>query len=229
MNRWMALIVMFLPPATKVTLLRLLGHKVHKTAYIGFSFLHVEHISLAEETYIGHGNVFTNLDQLELQAGARINRWNRFASGPAYAGKLALGERSSISLRHYFDVCDTVQIGHDTIIAGHHSTFFTHSKGVEIVDYVKPIYVGEWCYLGSNLCVVPGARVGSHCFVGMGAVLSGDFSQETYCLLAGNPVSVKKRLSPESPYFAQRALRHPHMKRIREVDITDGVGSNPPG
>lgn len=212
MNRWLALGLALLPSRMKVTALRLLGHRVHKSAHIGFCYLDVEHISLAQDTYIGHGNIFTNLDHLELQSGARINRWNRFTSVPGYVGKLVVGERSSISLRHHFDVCDLIQVGHDSIIAGHRSTFYTHSKGIECVDYAKPILIGDWCYLGSNLCVVPGAKVGSYCFVGMGTVLSGDLSHENYCLLAGNPVSVRRRLSSESPYFMQGALRHPHMK-----------------
>jgi len=221
MNRWLALIVMTLPLPAKISFLNLLGHKVHRTAYIGFSYLNVKRIELAEDTYIGHGNVFKNLDRLELRSGARINRWNRFTSTPGYYGRLIVGERSAVTLRHYFDVCDVVEIGHDTIIAGHRSTFFTHSKGVDEVDYVRPIYVGDWCYLGSNLCVVPGTKVGSHCFVGMGAVLSRDLSHESYCLLTGNPAGIKKRLSPESAYFMQGPLRHPHVKGGGEAD--DGV------
>ena len=228
MNRWLALVAVFLPSSVKVALLRFLGHKVHKATYIGFSYLHVKHISLAEETYIGHGNVFTNLDHLELRTGARINRWNRFTSGPGYVGRLVMGERSSISLRHYFDVCELIQVGHDTTIAGHHSTFFTHSKGIEALNYVKPVLVGDWCYLGSNLNVAPGAKVGDYCFVGMGAVLSGDYRQESYALLAGNPASVKKRLSPTSAYFAQGKVHQPHMSKDRKA-ATAGVDENPPG
>lgn len=213
MNRYLALLLAFLPSSAKVSLLRLLGHDVHPTAYVGFSYLNIKNVKLAKDTYIGHGNVFTNLDRLELREGSRINRWNRFTSTPGLAGNLVLGERSSISLRHYFDVCDLIQVGHDTIIAGHHSTFFTHSKGIEQVDYARPILIGDWCYLGSDLKVAPGARLGSHCFIGMGAVLSGDLSGESYALLTGNPISVKKRLPPTAAYFTQGPLRHPHMKR----------------
>lgn len=222
MNRWLVLVVLILPLSAKISLLNLLGHKVHRTAYIGFSYLDVQRIELAENSYIGHGNVFKNLHRLELRSGSRINRWNRFTSTPNHDGRLIVGERSSVSLRHYFDVCDMVEIGHDTIVAGHRSTFFTHSKGLEEIDYIRPIYVGDWCYLGSNLCVVPGAKVGSHCFVGMGAVLTRDLYHESYCLLTGNPAGVKKRLSPESPYFTQGKLCQPHMRRGWEAD--NGIG-----
>ncbi len=196
----------------KVILLKLLGHKVHESAYVGFSYLNVKDISLAENTYIGFGNIFTNLGYLELEAGAHINRWNRVTTPPGHFGRLVVGERSAITLRHYFAISDIIQVGHDTLIAGHRSTFITHSKGIEHVDYVKPILIGDWCYLGSNLSVVPGTKVGSYCFVGMGTVLRGDLSHENYCLLAGNPVSVRRRLPEKAPYFMQGPLTHHHTK-----------------
>lgn len=215
-NRLLALMATFLPSFAKVRLLRLLGHQIHRSAYIGLSYLNVRHIKLAEDTYIGHGNVFTRLNYVELGAGSRINRWNRFTTSPQSNGQLVIGERTSISLGHYFDASELIEIGNDTIIGGHRSTFFTHSKGVEKVDYVCPISVGDWCYLGSNLCLIPGAGIGSHTFVGMGAVVAGDFSQDGYCLLTGNPAQIKKHLSPESPYFIQGGLVHRHVTAERE-------------
>ena len=145
MNKLIALAILPLPSFLKVRLLRLLGHSIHKTAYIGFSILDVKRIHLGENTYIGIGNVFTNLETLEMHEGSRINRWNRFTSGREFHGKMLLHRHASISLRHYFDVCDLVEVGANTIIAGHRSSFFTHSKGVDTIDYTKPIIVGEWC------------------------------------------------------------------------------------
>jgi len=212
MNKWIGLLLLPMPSAIKVLVLRWLGHNVHRTAYIGFSYLGVRKITMEENTYIGTGNIFTHLDQLEMKAGSRINRWNRFTSGPMYKGCLRLLTRASISLRHYFDVCDLVQIGENTIVAGHHSTFFTHSKGVEVIDYTKPIIIGDWCYLGSNLKAVPGVKLGHHCFVGMGSVLVGDYSTVNFSLVAGNPAKARKKLSPDSAYFQQKEIVHPHLK-----------------
>lgn len=204
---------MFLPSKVKLMILRFLGHEVHKTAYIGFSYLHVKRIRLDKNSFIGTGNIFKQLEELEMLEGARINRWNRFTSTSSCQGKLVLKDRASISLRHYFDVCDLVEVGSNTIIGGHRSTFFTHSKGVEEIDYVRPIVIGDWCYLGSNLCVAPGVVIGSHCFVGMGAVVVGDHSSESYCLIGGNPAKVRKSLPENAAYFLQQKIIHPHMKK----------------
>jgi len=211
MNKILALLLLPLPSFLKVRILRLLGHPVHKTAYIGFSILNVREIRLDAHTYIGIGNIFTGLKALEMHEGSRINRWNRFTSSCEFDAKLFLQRYASISLRHYFDVCDLIEIGANTIVAGHRSSFFTHSKGVQVIDYVKPIVIGEWCYLGSNLNVAPGAKVGHHTFVGMGAVLAGDMSEHNYTLLVGNPARSKKGLSKDAVYFAQGDILHPHM------------------
>lgn len=213
MNKLYALLIMFLPSSIKVSLLRSMGHSVDRSAHIGFSYLDIKNITLGEKTYIGAGNIFTRLDTLQMESGSRITRWNRFTSSSVYHGNMHLKHHASISLRHYFDVCDLIQIGANTIIAGHRSTFFTHSKGVEEIDYTKPIVVGDFCYLGSDLSVAPGAIVGDHCFVGMGSVLVGDMSDESYCLMAGNPAKNKRSLPKESAYFLQGDIVHPHLRR----------------
>jgi acetyltransferase-like isoleucine patch superfamily enzyme len=211
MSKLFALFLIPLPSRLKILLLRLAGHDIHFTAYIGISFLDVRKFRLGANTYIGHGNIFSRLYSLKMSEGARINRWNRITSPTGINGEMVLGERASIALRHYFDVCDRITIGNDTIIAGHRSTFFTHSKGIDIVDYSKPIMIGDWCYVGSNCCFVPGATVGSHCFVGMGAVVVGDLGSLDYALLGGNPARKIKDISKDAAYFRQARIVHPHM------------------
>jgi len=212
MNLLLSAIIAILPSPLKCRALRLLGNEIGGSVYIGFSLLQVRHIVLRGNAYIGHGNIFRNLQYLELGNESRINRWNYFTSGGYEHGSLVMGARSSISMRHYFDVCAEVEIGNDTIVAGIRSTFYTHSKGIDVVDYVKPITIADWCYIGSNVCFLPGATVGSHCFVGMGAVLVGNHSDDEFVLLAGNPARIKKNLDRDCAYYSQGKIVHPHMK-----------------
>ena len=213
MDKFQALLLMFLPSFLKVWVLSKLGFQVHRTSYIGFSFLNVSKIELEENTYIGHGNIFKGLKKLVMKKGSRINRWNFFTGSLKFDSSLIMGNSSSISMRHYFDLCDFINVGDNTIIAGVRSTFFTHSKGVDVIDYVKPINIGEWCYIGSNSCFVPGSSVGSNCFVGMGSVVAGDMSNHTYALLVGNPAKLKKNISKSCVYYLQKQIIHPHLIR----------------
>lgn len=210
MSLALSLLLLLLPSRAKIILLRVLGYSVEKSAYIGFSYIRVRNLTMADDAFIGHGNVINNLEYLELRRGSRINRWNKFSSSPFYKGRFILGENASISLRHYFDVCDTFIVGSNTIIAGHRSTFFTHSKGIDRVDYTAAIGIGDWCYVGSNVNFVPGAKIGSYSFIGMGATVTRDFSSQQYVLLAGNPAMIKKKINPDSSYFQQKKITHPH-------------------
>lgn len=50
----------------------------------------------------------------------------------------------------------------------------------------KDIVLGEGCWLGMNVVVLPGVTLGPHTSVGAGAVVTKSFP-EGYCILAGNP------------------------------------------
>lgn len=199
----------FLPSRIKVFYLQRMGHSVHSSARIGFAYLDIKNITMESESFIGHGNIFTNISKIHLEHGSRINRWNRFTSNPNYNACLHLKPRASIALRHYFDVCALIEVGHDTIIGGHRSSFFTHSKGLREIDYAKPIIIGDWCYLGSNLAVPPGLTLGSHCWVGMGSVISGNHADSHYKLFVGNPAKVVKDIPKDSLYYKQDLIVHP--------------------
>lgn len=217
LRKLLAVLLAPFPSALKVFLLNQMGHKISNTAHIGLSILDIKLIEMGPGTYIGPGNIFTNLEKLEMKNGSRINRWNRITSNGSKTSILRICERSSISMRHYFDVCNLVEIGHDTIIAGHRSTFFTHSKGIKEIDYTKPIIIGSWCYLGSDLKVAPGTQVGRNCFVGMGSVLVGDSSDQEYALLAGNPARLKQKIQKDCTYYQQEALVHEHHRKRKNI------------
>jgi len=202
-----------MPSGLKIILLRLLGNDIGKDCYIGFSYIDVDNIIMANSCYIGTGNIIKSLCSLEMRYGSRINRWNQITSNKKFNAKLLLGNNSSISLRHYFDVCANVSIGNNTIIAGHRSSFFTHSKGVYEIDYQKEIVIGEFCYIGSNVMLAPGSKVGHRCFVGMGSVVVGDNTHISNSLIAGNPAVCKKEYDENAVYFNQPEIIQLHRKR----------------
>jgi acetyltransferase-like isoleucine patch superfamily enzyme len=92
------------------------------------------------------------------------------------------------------------------------------------IDYVKPLIIGSWCYVGSDVRFAPGAQIGHHTFVGMGAVVAGNHNEQNYVLLAGNPAMVRKKLPQDAPYFMQGFLRHIHHPQCRDdIKHTKGI------
>lgn len=56
----------------------------------------------------------------------------------------------------------------------------------------REIRIGKNCFIGCNTIILKGTVLGDGCVVGAGAVVSGKF--EEYCVIAGNPARVIKRL-----------------------------------
>jgi len=57
---------------------------------------------------------------------------------------------------------------------------------------IAPIQIGENCFIGCNVIILKGSRIGNNCVVGAGAVVSGCF--EDNCVIAGNPAKTVKRI-----------------------------------
>ena len=55
-----------------------------------------------------------------------------------------------------------------------------------------PIVIGKNCFIGCNVLILKGSKIGDNCVVGGGAVVSGSF--EDNCVIAGNPARVIRKL-----------------------------------
>ena len=85
---------------------------------------------------------------------------------------------------------------------------YTHPKGVHIGDYtiITPgvhifthdfvkrehvsTYIGSNCFLGAGAIILPGVRVGDHCVIAAGSVVTQDVPSRS--VVAGNPAKVLK-------------------------------------
>ena len=67
-------------------------------------------------------------------------------------------------------------------------------NGTKGPEYAKPITIGSDSWIGGAAVILPGVTIGEHCVVGAGAVVTRDVPP--YCVVAGNPARVVRRLSP---------------------------------
>ena len=58
------------------------------------------------------------------------------------------------------------------------------------------VYIGRYCWIGMNAVILPGVTLGDFTVVGAGSVVT-KCQPEGYCVLAGNPASVIRRLDRE--------------------------------
>lgn len=94
-----------------------------------------------------------------------------------------------------------ITIGDNTLIGGNVKILDNDFHPIEIEARncnvkekigVKPIVIGESCFIGCNSLILKGTVIGNGCVVGAGSVVSGQF--EDNCVIAGNPARVVKKL-----------------------------------
>ena len=57
---------------------------------------------------------------------------------------------------------------------------------------VRPVHIGDDAWIGCNACVLKGVAIGNGAIIGAGSVVTKDVPD--YCVAAGNPAKVVKKL-----------------------------------
>ena len=194
-------LVAMAPNALKLPLYRhLFGFKIGRDVRIGMSLLDVDILELADGARIGHCNLMLRTRRVALGAGAEIGFCNivrggdevslgsfatvlRFnvlnsipdndSAGPTDP-RLVLGDGAYVVSGHRLDFTDRIVVGKNVIVAGRNSSLWTHNR-----QATRPIEIGDFCYLGSEVRVAPGASLGEWSILAMGAVLSGHADSRT--------------------------------------------------
>lgn len=65
-------------------------------------------------------------------------------------------------------------------------------NGTRGPEFGKPITIGEDCWLGGNVIVVPGVTIGKGATVGAGSVVTKDVPP--YTVVVGNPARILKKI-----------------------------------
>ena len=116
--------------------------------------------------------------------------------------RFLLGAGSIITAGHKIDFTDRVTIGRRSILGGRNSSLWTHNR-----QRTRPIEIGSFAYIGSEIRIAPGGSLPSKCIVGIGSVITGQLSGEG-CLIAGVPAKPVKELSEEDRFLIERKTRN---------------------
>jgi acetyltransferase-like isoleucine patch superfamily enzyme len=245
LNLFLGLLIALLPNAVKLAIYRrFFGYEIDSNVRIGFSLLAgVQECSLATGVRIGHLNAFIGVAAVKIERDVRIGSMNLFRGGSQVViGRnasvlrrnvcnsipdaesanprsplLEIGAGAVITTAHRIDFTDHVVIGHNVIIGGRSSSFWTHNR-----QRTKPIVIGHHCYIGSDVKVAPGVEVAPLCIVALGAVLMGKFPNE-YTLIMGNPAVGSRELTTRDFALLARKTRPDVPDEVAYADISEGV------
>lgn len=221
-------LIALLPSFLKRSCYRLFfGYKIGRRVRIGFSLIDAGRCEIADDTTIGHLNVFIGVNRLAVGDHVRIGHLNIIRGGEEvtlgrYAelirmneinaipepdavnevdSRFKLGDGSIVTTGHKIDFTDRVEIGRRTIIGGRNSSLWTHNR-----QRTQPIIIGDLAYVGSEIRMAPGSSLPSRCVVGIGAVVTKKIDASGW-LIAGVPARPVKELSPEDQFLVERKTR----------------------
>lgn len=220
--------IAFLPSWLKRPLYRLFfGYKIGKRVKIGLSIIDALDCAIDDDVTIGHLNVFIQIKKLSIGDHARIGHINIFRGGdevrlgryteilrlneinsipdPIVVNKLEpkfiLGDGSVVTTSHKIDFTDKVEIGKRVILGGRNSSLWTHNR-----QQTKPIIIGDYSYIGSEIRIVPGGEIPPKCVVGIASVITKKFEGENQ-LIAGVPAKIVKELGEDGKFLTEFKTR----------------------
>ena len=224
----MLALVALLPSFLKRPIYRFcFGYRIGKRVRIGLSMIDAGECDIGDEVSIGHLNLVTRVKKIRIGDHVRIGFLNIVRGGDeVWLGRYAeiirvneinsipdpdvvnpvdprffLGDGSVITAGHKIDFTDRVELGRRTILGGRNSSLWTHNR-----QRTKPVRVGDYSYLGSEIRVAPGGAIPSRCIVGIGAVITGELSGEGW-LIGGVPAKPIKELSSDDRFLIERKTR----------------------
>lgn len=114
-----------------------------------------------------------------------------------YGKNIHFGKNVFVNFNNYFMDGADITIG-DNVFIGPFCGFYTASHPI---DYKKrnmglgkalPIIVGDNCWIGANVSVMPGVKIGSGCVIGAGSIVSKDIPDNS--VAAGVPAKVIRNI-----------------------------------
>jgi acetyltransferase-like isoleucine patch superfamily enzyme len=170
-------------------------------------FIGVKKLSIGDHTKIGHLNIFRGGDEIKLGRYTEIIRLNEINAIPEpiavneVDSRFILGDGSVIAASHKIDFTDRVEFGKCVILGGRNSSLWTHNR-----QMTKPIIIGDYSYIGSEIRMVPGSEIPAKCIVGVGSVITKKLEGE-YNLIGGMPAKIIRELDDDGKFLTGNKTR----------------------
>jgi acetyltransferase-like isoleucine patch superfamily enzyme len=224
------------------------GYRVHPSARIGLSILDARDVELQEGAVIGSFNLVVRIERLVMRQRAQVGILNIIRGGDLVElgpystvmrlnvlnaipehdcttqpeSVLQLGAGAYVVSGHRIDFTDRVTVGRNVIIGGRNSSLWTHDR-----QETAPISVGDFCYLGSEVRLAPGARLPPECILGLGGVLTGTIT-EPRSLVGGVPARVVRALDAQDLERLRRRTRPDIPEDLYGAEGMNGPGTRVP-
>lgn len=126
------------------------------------------------------------------KCGSKVNIEN----GAVFSSKVVLGNHSGIGI--HASIGGTCIIG-DDVMMGPYCTIYTRNHETSDItrpmrgqgfEKERPVSIGNDVWIGGNVTILPGVKIGNHCIIGACSVVTKDIPD--WAVAVGNPAVVKK-------------------------------------
>lgn len=129
-----------------------------------------------------------------------------------YGCNIYIGNNVSINMNCTFVDCNKIQIGNQVLISSN-VQIYTSTHPVELSErltpdwslesgeyfcrtYALPVKIGNGCWIGGGVIILPGITIGDGTVIGAGSVVTKDIPDN--CVAAGNPCKVLRRINGDT-------------------------------
>ena len=126
-----------------------------------------------------------------------------------YGRNIHIGNNVSVNMNCTFVDCNKITIGNNVLIASN-VQLYTATHPVELAErltpnwspekeeyfcrtYALPIQIGDGCWLGGGVIVLPGVTIGEGSVIGAGSIVTKDIPANS--LAVGNPCRVIRQIN----------------------------------
>jgi len=207
-----------LPSKIKIILYsKFLGWEIDPTARIGKSLILCDEVKIGKGARVGNLTVIKRSVALRIGEQGGLGSLNWVTGFPTSSDKhfceeagrqvsLIIQDHAAITNRHLIDCTDSVSIGKYSTFAGFRSQILTHSIDLkESRQACKQVIIGDYCFVGTNCILLPGARIPNYSIVAAGSVVHKAMTEES-CLYGGVPVKKIKKISTEEYKYMNRKV-----------------------
>jgi len=95
--------------------------------------------------------------------------------------------------------CGLVTIG-DRVMFGPFVSIYAATHETEVqsrrdnIEFAREVTIGDDCWIGGNVIILPGVTIGKGCTIGAGSVVTKDIPE--YSVAIGSPAKVVKKVKP---------------------------------
>ena len=142
-------------------------------------------------------------DSIVINNGSSIGKGTYISNYEKPDSKIIIGKNCGLGWYNNYYGQGGITIGNNVMTASN-VCILTSNHGYKDISVpiirqestYAPVSIGDDCWLGYNVIVLPGVKIGKHCTIGAGSVVTKDIPD--YSIAVGSPCKVVKRYNFET-------------------------------